>query len=335
MKFSILIPTYDRPAKLRRAVASCLQQDFPSLEILVVDNGKNPQTPLVVSEFDGVRYLQSEPFKVRPALALGIESATGDWLVPLDDDDFLTPGRLESDALLLQDLPSDVIVLLHDFLRVDYFRSMVWLHQPDGRCLDLFDAFTVTNIPPPGAATWRLDALQKHHPFALEGGWNDIDLYASALRFGKARAAHRFGFVQDDTRVSGRQTTTPREAVRMIDIHRERYRPDWPLCNAPPGEVERVLTKHSAFYLGKNAGPFRLQRDDWPAVRREPLQFLFGCLSPLRARLCQICPELVPTLRGSRMLSLPAFQRQDPRLAAWIESNNLFRETPASEPALA
>src|SRR6516225_836500 len=47
MKFSIIIPTFNRSDALRRTMASVAQLDFPAedFELLVVDNGSTDQTP--------------------------------------------------------------------------------------------------------------------------------------------------------------------------------------------------------------------------------------------------------------------------------------------------
>ena len=41
---SVIIPTYKRPEKLADAVQSVLAQDYPSIEVIVVDDN-NPDDP--------------------------------------------------------------------------------------------------------------------------------------------------------------------------------------------------------------------------------------------------------------------------------------------------
>ena len=43
-KVSVVIPTYNRADKVRKAVASVLQQSFTNLEVVVVDDGSSDGT---------------------------------------------------------------------------------------------------------------------------------------------------------------------------------------------------------------------------------------------------------------------------------------------------
>ena len=43
MEFSIIIPTRNRPALLKLAVDSVIQQTFKSFEVIVVNDGSEPQ----------------------------------------------------------------------------------------------------------------------------------------------------------------------------------------------------------------------------------------------------------------------------------------------------
>jgi GT2 family glycosyltransferase len=95
---SILIRTVDRAAWLREALASCANQTWPKLEVIVIEDGP-PRSEAVVAEFADrldVRYL-STGAKVGRAragnLALGL--AKGEWLNFLDDDDLIFADHIE------------------------------------------------------------------------------------------------------------------------------------------------------------------------------------------------------------------------------------------------
>jgi glycosyltransferase involved in cell wall biosynthesis len=53
-KFSIVVPTYNRPESLRRCLQSLAQLDYPrdAFEVVVVDDGSRQQLDDVVADFD-------------------------------------------------------------------------------------------------------------------------------------------------------------------------------------------------------------------------------------------------------------------------------------------
>lgn len=84
---SVVIPTRDRPAFLREAIASVLGQTYRNLEIVIVDDGSNPAIPGGVSD-RRVRVLRNErPLGVARARNVGLAAARGDYVAFMDDDD--------------------------------------------------------------------------------------------------------------------------------------------------------------------------------------------------------------------------------------------------------
>lgn len=95
--FSIVIPLFNREHQIARSIDSCLNQDFASFEIVVVDDGSTDASAKVVSRYTDSRLtlIRHEANRgVSPARNTGIAVATGEWLVFLDSDDELVPGAL-------------------------------------------------------------------------------------------------------------------------------------------------------------------------------------------------------------------------------------------------
>ena len=92
---SIIIPTYNRVAFLRRALHSIENQSHPSGEIIVVDDGSTDKTgTLVKTEFPGVKYIYQQNLGVSAARNAGILNSKGHWLAFLDSDDEWFPTKL-------------------------------------------------------------------------------------------------------------------------------------------------------------------------------------------------------------------------------------------------
>jgi tetratricopeptide (TPR) repeat protein len=120
---SILIRSMDRPS-LDRAIASAAAQTWPNVDIVVVAacGRAHRRLAATIGERD-VHLVFPEPDRTLPrpdAANLALESARGDWLNFLDDDDELLPQHVET--LLAAPRPADA--------RIVYSRALV--HDIDG-----------------------------------------------------------------------------------------------------------------------------------------------------------------------------------------------------------
>lgn len=96
---SVVIPAFGRADTLPRAMESVLAQDWPSLEVLVVDDASPDATPEIVAGFAAadprVRHLrQPENRGVAAARNRGIREASGPLVAFLDADDEWLPDKL-------------------------------------------------------------------------------------------------------------------------------------------------------------------------------------------------------------------------------------------------
>ncbi len=100
---SVVIPTYNNAGTLAEAVASVRAQNWPELEIIVVDDGSTDHTPEALKALTGpdlriIRQANAGPAAARNA---GIAEANREWVAFLDADDIWLPGKLDAqfDAL--------------------------------------------------------------------------------------------------------------------------------------------------------------------------------------------------------------------------------------------
>jgi len=94
---SVVVPTYNRPRLVRRAVQSILDQTYSDLECIVVDSAsETPATdalsPIADDRLAVVRL--SEDRGHHHARNVAIERATGEYVAFLDDDDVWLPEKL-------------------------------------------------------------------------------------------------------------------------------------------------------------------------------------------------------------------------------------------------
>ena len=156
-RFSIVIPFFNRPRELRRAVESCLRQKLADFEVILVDDGST-ESPFAGGEFSGdarLKLIRHETNRGHAAARnTGNCAAAAEWIVSLDSDDVLLPGalarmdeRIRSDGAGVERLAfmyrrDDGLVSPFPELRdaiLDYSSYVAWL---EGRSLYDFLACT-------------------------------------------------------------------------------------------------------------------------------------------------------------------------------------------------
>ncbi|MFL6736063.1 MAG: glycosyltransferase family 2 protein [Sphingomonas sp.] len=97
MDVSVIIPTFNRPALLKKTLARVLAQTAPPREIIVVDNGTNDDSLAMVEATYGsaIACVKVASEGVQAARNAGIERAKGAWIAMLDDDDVWHTDYLE------------------------------------------------------------------------------------------------------------------------------------------------------------------------------------------------------------------------------------------------
>jgi glycosyltransferase involved in cell wall biosynthesis len=106
IRFSVIIPLYNKEATLLRTLQSVAAQKTAAFEVLVVDNGSTDTGPALATAFgDPVRLLQISDRGVSQARNAGINAAQGDFMVFLDADDSWEPDFLTTLQALINDFP--------------------------------------------------------------------------------------------------------------------------------------------------------------------------------------------------------------------------------------
>jgi hypothetical protein len=112
---SVVLPTHDRPQRLRRALASALGQRHRALEVIVVDDASDPQAADTVDQVAGddprVHLVRLDHAGgAARARNTALARARGDLVAFLDDDDLWHPDKLTSQLALLDERPGVGIV---------------------------------------------------------------------------------------------------------------------------------------------------------------------------------------------------------------------------------
>lgn len=117
---SIVVPARNEERAIGRAVASLCRQDYPSFEVVVVDDGSSDATPEILEglrgEFSCLRVIKGvEPpagWLGKPnALEIGRRAARGEWLLFVDADVIYRPETLRRAMAMVLSERADMIFL--------------------------------------------------------------------------------------------------------------------------------------------------------------------------------------------------------------------------------
>ncbi len=91
--FSVVVPTLNRPSKIRKCLEALAKQDHPSYEVIVIDDGSTDDTPgaleRIKADLSGLHLIllrNDEQMGANPSRNRGIQAARGCYVAFLDDD---------------------------------------------------------------------------------------------------------------------------------------------------------------------------------------------------------------------------------------------------------
>jgi glycosyltransferase involved in cell wall biosynthesis len=108
MFFSVITPTYKRPDKLKRAIDSLLSQEHRKWEMIIINDNPADGTLELIQAYNDSRivFLENQSNAgVNYSRNQGLNLAKGDYVIFLDDDDYLAPSALSNIATALQEVP--------------------------------------------------------------------------------------------------------------------------------------------------------------------------------------------------------------------------------------
>ena len=115
-KFSIIIPNYNKEDYVEETLNSIFNQTYKNYEVIVIDDASSDNSIEKIKNYD-VKLFHTNRKMAGGARNVGLDNATGDYILFLDSDDyFTTPTVLEELNNLIKD--EDMIFL--NYTRDDF-----------------------------------------------------------------------------------------------------------------------------------------------------------------------------------------------------------------------
>lgn len=213
-RVSIVMPSFNQVEYIERAILSVLEQDYPDLELIVIDGGSTDGSVELIRKYeDRLSYWVSEKDRGQShAINKGLQRASGEWVGWQNSDDLFLPGGIRAMVTRARRSPAAGLVI-GDMRLIDQNDQSIRVMRyvtPTYRSL-LAEGMVLTNQ----SALWR---RRMHEQI----GWLDESLHFGFdfewfLRLLKAAQAVHVPFVVGCLRLH-EQTKT---ALRQPDFARE------------------------------------------------------------------------------------------------------------------
>ena len=107
---SVIMPTYNRAWTLKDAVDSVLLQDYPNIELVVIDDGSEDNTQELLETYKNeITVLRQENKGVSAARNKGIRQSRGEFIALLDSDDAWDKRKISCQMEFFKDHPEALI----------------------------------------------------------------------------------------------------------------------------------------------------------------------------------------------------------------------------------
>lgn len=175
-KVSVIIPLFNLKEYVGEAIDCVLNQTYPNIEIIVIDDGSTDQPQTVLNEYkDHIRLITQENRGLSSARNTGIKNSRGEYLVFLDADDGIFPDKIETEVRTLEKYP-EIGWVYGSVLIIDKNKQIIGRlpdenikssgRPPEGK---IFDTLISINIMPVNAVMIRRKVL-------------DVGLFDESLR---------------------------------------------------------------------------------------------------------------------------------------------------------
>lgn len=151
MRFSVVIPLYNKAPYVRKALESVFVQTFRDFELIVVDDGSTDNSLNVAKEVldaSGIDHqlIHQDNAGVSTARNNGVAASHGDYVCFLDADDWWAPSFLERMDWLIKEYPDAGIYGVNYYI-ISRGKQRVALHIPSTGYINYCDCYRKLQMP--------------------------------------------------------------------------------------------------------------------------------------------------------------------------------------------
>lgn len=206
-KVSIIMPIYNVAAQLERAIQSALNQTYPNIEIILVNDGSTDESGSICDAYQQqdkrIKVIHQPNAGSGYARNAGMDAATGEYIYFADPDDYFDINLIEETVKIAEKVTADMVVF-------GYFNEVI---QKNGQVT------TMEHFPQlKGAFTQETfrDQFRNHYavsPYAL---WNKLYRHEFLLQ-------HRCRFTNQKVGQDALFNQVVQRNVKKVYFHQKAY----------------------------------------------------------------------------------------------------------------
>jgi glycosyltransferase involved in cell wall biosynthesis len=171
IKVSIIITCYNYGRFLDTSINSSLCQTHPNIEVIVVNDGSTDNTVDVIKTYGNkIKFINQSNKGVSSARNNGILNSNGEWILPLDADDWISPNYISDSINLICNYKT---VIFSRYYFVDTNLKSLNKHYPsiDKTEKEILESCTLKNMVLENSITNT--ALYSKKMWKICGGYNE------------------------------------------------------------------------------------------------------------------------------------------------------------------
>lgn len=133
---SVIIPCFNREDYIRETIDSVLHQNYPNMELIVIDDGCTDKSRDILESYGKQIHLLEHPGRRNrgqsAAINLGLKKSSGEFVAILDSDDLFFENKLMEQVQFLSDNP-DTGAVYANGINIDSEGKRLFKMYPEGK----------------------------------------------------------------------------------------------------------------------------------------------------------------------------------------------------------
>lgn len=179
---SIIIPCYNDAKYIEQSVNSALNQTYPIKEVIVVDDGSDDETKVILNKLAPqiTKLIIQENQGQSSARNVGIKEAKGNYILVLDSDDFFEPTFCEKAVAVFERRKE--VKIITSFVNRFIANEIVDVFKPNGGDISQF----LSNNQATGSCMFLKSDFEKINGYdeLMRKGYEDWEFYIRLLQNG-------------------------------------------------------------------------------------------------------------------------------------------------------